>query len=217
LVWWGLIAALSILEPCWEFSWIFFCCPVSWRSFSFRSVGLAPTHVPAGHQWGRCWVGPTECPGSGPGRYMSWSASELSCTHTTRMSSLASPWLDHSMSQPSGVRTSSSTLMYSGLAYQCLYHQGQLYCVTQLRAHFLSTVAARNWANSLALVTTGPAFSPAACGKEQSSLPHPYYHMQTSGRASSLMITSLQTAHLQPSLAEPTLLYFPHMLQGQLS
>ena len=31
-------AMLSVLEPQWDSSWIFYCCPVSWRSCSFATV-----------------------------------------------------------------------------------------------------------------------------------------------------------------------------------
>ena len=39
------------------------CCPVSWRSYSFASVGPAPSCSLAVHRWGRCWGGPTQCLG----------------------------------------------------------------------------------------------------------------------------------------------------------
>ena len=29
--------------------------PVSWRSCSFGSVGMTPSHAPAVHRWSRCW------------------------------------------------------------------------------------------------------------------------------------------------------------------
>lgn len=58
-------------------------CPVSWSSCSFGSAGLTPSRAPAVHRRGRCWGGPTQSPGSGPGWELSWSACHLSCTHTT--------------------------------------------------------------------------------------------------------------------------------------
>jgi hypothetical protein len=38
---------------------------------------------------GYMWDRPTQSPGSGPEWYLSWSACQLPCTHTTRASSLA--------------------------------------------------------------------------------------------------------------------------------
>jgi hypothetical protein len=55
----------SILDPYWDYSWLFCCCPVSWRSCSFGSLRLA--HSQAVHRWSRCWGGPTQSPGSGSG------------------------------------------------------------------------------------------------------------------------------------------------------
>jgi hypothetical protein len=59
---------LSILDPQGDFSWIFCCCLVSWRSCSFGSAGLALSCAPVDHSWGRYWDGSTQIPGSGPGR-----------------------------------------------------------------------------------------------------------------------------------------------------
>jgi hypothetical protein len=53
-------ATLPILDPHRDSSWIPSCCPVSWRSCSFGSVG------PPASPWGRCWGSPIESPGSGP-------------------------------------------------------------------------------------------------------------------------------------------------------
>lgn len=58
---------LSILDPHRDSSRISCCCPVSRRSYSFRSAGLTLSQAPAGHRWGRCWGGPAQSPGSGPG------------------------------------------------------------------------------------------------------------------------------------------------------
>ena len=41
----------------WDSSWISCCWPVSWRSCSFGSVGLAPSHAPTVHRWGGSWGG----------------------------------------------------------------------------------------------------------------------------------------------------------------
>ena len=43
------------------------CCSVLCRSYSFPSGGPASSHTPAVHRWSRCWGGPTQSPGSGPG------------------------------------------------------------------------------------------------------------------------------------------------------
>lgn len=43
------------------------CCPVSWRSCGFESVGLAPLCTLVVHRWSRCWGGSTQNPQSGPG------------------------------------------------------------------------------------------------------------------------------------------------------
>ena len=50
-------ATLSILNPHWDSSQISCCCPVSQRSCSFGSVGLAPSPALADGRWGRCWGG----------------------------------------------------------------------------------------------------------------------------------------------------------------
>jgi hypothetical protein len=50
-------ATLSILDPHRDSSQIDCCCPLSWRSYSLGSVGLAPSYIPTVHGWCRCWVG----------------------------------------------------------------------------------------------------------------------------------------------------------------
>jgi hypothetical protein len=60
-------AILSILESHWGFSQISCCRSVSWKLCSFGSAGLAPSHTPAFHRWGRCWGEHIQSPGSGPG------------------------------------------------------------------------------------------------------------------------------------------------------
>ena len=67
-------ATLSILDPHWGSSQLSCCCPVSWRSFSFGCVGPCPLCTPAVHPRVRCWGGPIQSPGSGPKRYLNWSA-----------------------------------------------------------------------------------------------------------------------------------------------
>ncbi|CAO2588008.1 hypothetical protein LEMLEM_LOCUS4761, partial [Lemmus lemmus] len=39
-------ATLWVLDPYWDSSWIFCCCPVSWRCCNFGSAGLAPSVLP---------------------------------------------------------------------------------------------------------------------------------------------------------------------------
>lgn len=41
---------LSILDPYLASSWLSCCCPMSWRSFSFGSVGLVPSCTSADHR-----------------------------------------------------------------------------------------------------------------------------------------------------------------------
>lgn len=67
-------ASLSILEPHWDSILISRCCPVSWRSCSFGTVGPASSFTPAIHRWGKILGWTIQSPGSGPKRYLSWSA-----------------------------------------------------------------------------------------------------------------------------------------------
>jgi hypothetical protein len=62
---------------------------VSRRLYSFESVGPARSCAPAVHQWGRCWSGPIQSPGSRPERYLNWSAYRLSYNHALGASSPA--------------------------------------------------------------------------------------------------------------------------------
>lgn len=56
-------ATVPILELHWAASsWLFCCCSVSWRSYSFGCVGLALLCSLAVCQWGRCWGGPFQSP-----------------------------------------------------------------------------------------------------------------------------------------------------------
>jgi hypothetical protein len=68
-------AILLVREPHWDSSQISCCCPVSWSSCSFASVGPAPSCSSAVHMWVRCWGRTVQSPGSGPQRYLRWSAS----------------------------------------------------------------------------------------------------------------------------------------------
>ena len=54
---------------------------LSWRSYSFGSVELAPSCTPAVHGWSRCWDRAIQSSGFGPERYLSWSAHWLSGCH----------------------------------------------------------------------------------------------------------------------------------------
>ena len=55
------------------------------------------------NRWGR----PAQSPGSGPRWQLSWSAHQLSCIHTTRVSSPALLWLGHPVPPLAGGRVSS--------------------------------------------------------------------------------------------------------------
>ena len=59
--------ALLILEPHQDSSQLSRCCLVSWRFCSFEFAGPALSCAPEDHRWDRCWGGPTQSPGSGPG------------------------------------------------------------------------------------------------------------------------------------------------------
>lgn len=79
-------AILSILDPHWDSSLIFCCCLVSWTSCSFESEGLAASRAPTVYRLGRCWGGPSQSPGSGPGWVLSWSDCLLFCIQASRVS-----------------------------------------------------------------------------------------------------------------------------------
>ena len=84
-------ATLSILQPYWDASHVSFGCPVSWRSHSFESEGLAPSWTPAVYRWGRYWGAPTQSPGSVPEKDLSCSARQPSCSHALRAGSPVTP------------------------------------------------------------------------------------------------------------------------------
>lgn len=44
-----------------------FCCPVSWRCWSFSSTSLTPSHAAMVHWWNRCWSRLSQSSGSRPG------------------------------------------------------------------------------------------------------------------------------------------------------
>lgn len=81
---------------------------------SCRSVGPAPSYI---QQF-------TDEVDVGVRSILSWSAHQLSSTHTTRASSSALPWLVHPTLQPASGRASSTILMPSGPAHQCTWRQG---------------------------------------------------------------------------------------------
>jgi hypothetical protein len=112
------------------------CCPVSQRSCSFGSSGLASSQAPAAHQWSRCWDGSTQSPGSGPGKYLNWSAHQLSC----RVNPPALLLLAHSVLQPARGRANFPALLPLGLAHpQTLQPRPALLCCA--RTTPLSAVA----------------------------------------------------------------------------
>jgi hypothetical protein len=107
------------------------CCPVSWRSCSFGSIGLASSCIPAAHQWGRCSGDPTQSPGTGPERYLSCSVHQLSFTHNQQgmLSSLATA---NSCNTSTSKGQSQIFCSYAlGASSYTPSHQGQLYCASQ--------------------------------------------------------------------------------------
>jgi hypothetical protein len=66
-----------ILDPHWDSSRLSCCCAVSWRSSSIVTAGLALSLMTTTHWWYRCWGGPTQGSGSGPGWSLNWSAQQL--------------------------------------------------------------------------------------------------------------------------------------------
>jgi hypothetical protein len=88
---------LSILDPDQDSSWIFSCCPVSWRSYSFRSAGLVPSCALEVYGWGGLTM-----PWSGPPRFVS-SCISVPCLLNTNTLGLGFYW------QLSGSPVSSTT------------------------------------------------------------------------------------------------------------
>jgi hypothetical protein len=128
----------SILEPQRGSSQVSRYYPVLWGSCSFGSVGRAPSFTPAVHQYGLCWGGPIQSPGSGAGRYLEL-ISPLALLHPHHQgSSPAVPWLAHPMLQSARSRDSSPALMTSGPVHLCPHHQGQLYSAAQARCRVQS-------------------------------------------------------------------------------
>jgi hypothetical protein len=84
-------ATPSILDPHQDFSQLSSCCPVSWRSCSFGSVGPVPSPTPEVHRWGGCWDEPSQSPGSGRGWKLGLSFHLFPHAHTTSPSSPALP------------------------------------------------------------------------------------------------------------------------------
>lgn len=117
-----------------------YCCPVSWRSCSIGTIGLAPSQAPALQRWDSWWGR------SWPGSFLSWLACQLSCIHGIGASSPALPWIVHPVLQPVRGRASFPTLMPSGLAYSHPHHQGQLYCAVQERCKAHSPNCWCRWA-----------------------------------------------------------------------
>lgn len=74
-------APLSILDPHQDFSRVFCCNTVSWRSYGFVSAGQAPSHAPTVYRQVRCWGRQTQRP---------WP-NQLTDFHTTSVSSLEVP------------------------------------------------------------------------------------------------------------------------------
>ena len=107
---------LSILDPHWNgLLSDTLLLPCGLEMLQLCICRTSPFTCSSSSSWDRCWDGPTQSPGSGPGWYLSWPACELSHTHTTRASSPALPGLALPMHQLARDRASSSTLMPSGL------------------------------------------------------------------------------------------------------
>ena len=106
-------ATLSILDPHQDSSWISCCCPVSWRSCSFRYVGLGLFMHPVVLGWGRCWVGQLIALDLGLGGVELVSLPAL-LHSTTRVSSPALLQVAHPVLQLARGRVS-SPLIPSGL------------------------------------------------------------------------------------------------------
>ena len=116
LVLWILTGTLSV--------WMSSYCPESWRPCSFGSIWLALSCTPEVHRWATYWCQPIQRPGSGPGRWVIWSAQQVSGACTNRVSSVARPRLAHWMLQQAKVRVSSAALMSSEPAPSCFHLQG---------------------------------------------------------------------------------------------
>ena len=100
------------------YSQISCCCPLQWRSCSFRSVGLTVHFIYSNSlPWGGCWSGPIQSPGSESKKYLSWSTCRLSRFHTLRACS------------PAALRTRANSLLMprsgAGLALLLSGPQGQ--------------------------------------------------------------------------------------------
>lgn len=135
------------------------CCPVSWRSYSFGSIGPLPSYTPAVHRWGRYWGGSIQSPEPGPEKFMSLSDHKLSGPWCSSLAN-ASEGQDHfSHSQNPGASSPtchrwqrkregegispSPTLSHGKLVADMFTplgpthwqtpHPGQLYCADQVR------------------------------------------------------------------------------------
>ena len=79
---------LSILDPHWNgLLSDTLLLPCGLEMLQLCICRTSPFTCSSSSSWDRCWDGPTQSPGSGPERYLSWSACGLSHTHTTRASS----------------------------------------------------------------------------------------------------------------------------------
>jgi hypothetical protein len=130
-------ATLSIPDSPLESSLIFCCCPVSWRSCSFRSSGIVPSGAlgaSGAYRWNRFWDGPIQRPLSE--WYLSWPPYKLYCTYTTRGCFLALPCLAHpkccswQWSEPAMLFSSLHVVLSVHTHHDLLYYAAQASCRT---------------------------------------------------------------------------------------
>ena len=133
---------------------------MSWKSCSFGSVGPAPSYTTAVHRRCRYWGDLIQNPSSGTERYLSLRYHQLSCSHTTRMSSLAPPRLAHLRLQAARGRASSPTHMSLELTHPHLHHEGQLYSAIHGRYRACSHQSCTE--EGLGQLSCSPALKPAA-------------------------------------------------------
>ena len=72
----------KISDFCDRLPWLRCCCPVSWRSCSFASVGPTLSHIPTVRKWCTFWGGAVQNPGSGPVTVpgFKWASVASSCS-----------------------------------------------------------------------------------------------------------------------------------------
>ena len=125
-----------------------------WRAWSFLFARSVLSNASAVHRWSRYW-------GETNSKICIWTSvvaefvSQLSHTHTTRVSSPVLPRFSHPIWQPARSKVTSPFPPCLEPAHLFLDHQGKLYCEHQPSGQ---TVQARN---------TGPTFLSATANKGQ--------------------------------------------------